>query len=125
MNLNLELASWHARNLGRHHRIYPEVSQRASDQAAGEGHKLWTGLQILSVLACLGQELETVVLEDVHTLMVGSQVVYLLPEDSYPEVFADELEKVKLVLELGIIFGESLNKSISSVEPQQLKLGSG
>ena len=85
MNLNLELASWHARNLGRHHRIYPEVSQRSSDQAAGEGHKLWTGLQILSVLACLGQELETVILEDVHTLMVGSQVVYLLPArmDSY------------------------------------------
>ena len=85
MNLNLELASWHARNLGRHHRIYPEVGQRSSDQAACEGHKLWTGLQILSVLACLGQELETVILEDVHTLMVGSQVVYLLPArmDSY------------------------------------------
>ena len=49
----------------------------------------------------------------------------MLPEDSYPEVFADEFEKVKLVFELGIIFGESLNKSISSVETQQLKLGSG
>ena len=79
MNLNLELAGWHARNLGSDHRVYPEVGQRSSDQATGEGHKLGTGLQMLSVLARLGQELETVVLEDVHTLVVGSQVVDLLP----------------------------------------------
>ena len=89
MNLNLELASWHARNLGRHHRIYPEVGQRSSDQAACEGHKLWTGLQILSVLACLGQELETVVLEDVHSLVVGPQVVDLFSKRLDSKLLSD------------------------------------
>ena len=79
MDLNLELAGWHARDLGRDHGVDPEVGQRSSDQAAGKGHELGAGLQILSVLARLGQELETVVLEDVHTLVVGSQVVDLLP----------------------------------------------
>jgi len=123
MNLNLELASWHTRNLRRNHRVHAEVGQRSSDQATGEGHKLGTGLKILSVLARLGQELETVVLEDVHSLVVGPQVVDLFPENSNPEIFANELEEVKLVLEFWIILGKPLNESVASIESKELKLG--
>ena len=89
MNLNLELASWHTRNLRRNHGVHAEVGQRSSDQATGEGHKLGTGLQILSVLARLGQELETVVLEDVHSLVVGPQVVDLFSKRLDSKLLSD------------------------------------
>ena len=60
----MELAGGHARHLGGNHNVDPEVGQGAPHQPAREGHELGAGLQILSVLAGLGQELEAVVLKD-------------------------------------------------------------
>ena len=137
LDLDLELAGRHARHLGSHHGVDPQVGQGAPHQAAGEGHELGAGLQVLSVLAGLGQELEAVVLQHVDPLVVGPQVIYLLPdktnikhnadkcqdlspEHCHPEVLADELEEVELVLELGIVLGEPLNESVAGVEAQQL-----
>ena len=79
MDLDLELAGGHARDLGGDHGVDPEVGQGAPHQPTGERHKLGAGLQVLTVLAGLRQELEAVVLEDVHSLVIGSQVVNLFP----------------------------------------------
>lgn len=137
LDLDLELAGRHARHLGSHHGVDPQVGQGAPHQAAGEGHELGAGLQVLSVLAGLGEELEAVVLQHVDTLVVGPQVIDLLPnnklvitkiyckdlsfspEHCHPEVLANELEEVELVLELGIVLGEPLYESVAGVEAQQ------
>ena len=123
LDLNLELTGRHARDLGGDHGVDPEVGQGATHQSAREGHELGAGLQVLPVLACLGEELEAVVLQDVDPLVVGPQVVYLLPEHGNPEVLADELQKIQFVLEFGVIAGQSLNKPVASVVTEQLELG--
>ena len=79
LDLDLELAGGHARHLGSDHGVDPEVGQGAPHQPTREGHELGAGLQILPVLAGLGQELEAVVLEDVHSLVIGPQIVNLFP----------------------------------------------
>ena len=79
LDLDLELAGGHARDLGGDHGVDPEVGQGAPHQPAREGHKLGAGLEILTVLAGLGKEPEAVVLEDVNSLVIGPQVVNLFP----------------------------------------------
>lgn len=59
-------------------RASTKVCQRPSHQTTGEGYKLGTGLKVLPVLAGFGEELEAVVLQHVHTLVVCPQVVDLL-----------------------------------------------
>merc|ERR1719189_495187 len=56
---------------------------------------------------------------------IGFLIVYLLPEHSHPEVFANELQQIQLVLELGIILGEPLDEPVSGVVAEQLQLGGG
>ena len=51
--------------------------------------------------------------------------VFISPEHSHPEVFANEFQQVQLVLELGIILGEPLNEPVAGVEAEQLKSGGG
>ena len=47
------------------------------------------------------------------------------PEHSHPEVFANELQQIQLVLELGIILGEPLDEPVPGVVAEQLQLGGG
>ena len=44
----------------------------------------------------------------------------LTPEDGHPEVLADELEQVELVLELGVVLGEPLDQPEAGVVAEQL-----
>ena len=83
LDLNLELTGGHARDLGGDHGVDPKVGQGATHQSAREGHELGAGLQVLSVLTRFGQELEAVVLEDVYSLVICSQIINLLPETKY------------------------------------------
>ena len=79
LDLDLELAGGHARDLRRDHGVDPEVGQGAPHQPTRERHKLGACLQILTVLAGLGQEPEAVVLKYVNSLVIGPQIVNLFP----------------------------------------------
>ena len=55
--------------------------------------------------------------------MVGPQVVNLLPEHGNPEVFANELQQIQLVLKLWVISRQPLYESVASAVAEQLELG--
>lgn len=42
----------------------------------------------------LAEKLELIILQNIDTLVVGSQVVDLLPKDGGPELLADKLHQV-------------------------------
>ena len=81
--------------------FHTQVSKTAPDKAASERNKLGACLKILPVTGSLqqrnaiqwpprkrhekvttdlGQKLERVILQDINTLVIGAEVVYLLPD---------------------------------------------
>ena len=55
--------------------------------------------------------------------MIGAEVVDLLAKDGHPEVLADELHEVQLVLELRRFFRQLLDEAVTGVEPDELEVG--
>ena len=55
--------------------------------------------------------------------MISAEVVDLLAEDGHPEVLADELHEVQLVLELRTLLGQLLDEAVTGVEPDELEVG--
>ena len=55
--------------------------------------------------------------------MIGAEVVDLLAEDGHPEVLADELHEVQLILELRTLLGQLLDEAVTGVEPDELEVG--
>ena len=145
LHLHLELDGRQlAADFGRHDRVHAEVGEGAAHEAAAEDNELGGALQVLLRLRHLGQELEVVVLENVDTLernfhemlgvehsvssfmtnlVIGAEVVDLLAEDGHPEVLADELHEVQLILELRTLLGQLLDEAVTGVEPDELEVG--
>ena len=72
-------------------------------------------ISLVLVGLIIGQLTEGLILEYVDALMVGSQIVDLLPEDAGPKVLANKLHQVQLVLELGIFASQLLNEAEAGV----------
>lgn len=79
--------------------------------------------QILLIRRQTGQKPERVVLQHVDTLMVGSQIVDLLLVNRHPEIGADELHCVELVLEARPFPGEAFDQAIAGRVADVLQCG--
>ena len=55
--------------------------------------------------------------------MIGAEVVDLFSEDGHPEILADELHEVELILELRTLLGQLLDEAVTGVEPDELEVG--
>ena len=58
----------------------------------------WGCFQVLFTVGELREHLEAVILQHIHPLVVGSQVIYLFPVHTHPEILADKLHRVQFVL---------------------------
>lgn len=121
----MKFTTGQARDLGLDRADDPQVGQASPEESAGEGQEPGAVPQILLSGAAAHplQESELVVLEDVDAVVVGPEVVDLLLVEAGPEVGADELDGVELVLEPGPLPGEALDYAIAHAEAHALEVG--
>lgn len=87
----MELAGRYALNLGCHSAVDAQIAKGSSHQAACKSHKLWCVLELLGGRRDTGEESECFVLNHIHAVVVGPQVIHLFLVDQCPEVGAYKL----------------------------------
>lgn len=87
----MELAGRYALNLGCHRAVDAEVAKGSSHKSACKGYKLRCVLELLGARRDSGEESECFVLNHVHAMVVGPQVIHLFLVDQCPKVGAYEL----------------------------------
>jgi len=121
--LDLEFDGGWADDFSGHDRVEAEVGQGASNQTTSEDDEDRGLLQMLLSVRHPLEELERLVLENVNSLVVGSEVVNLFAKNAGPKVLADEFHQVQFVLELGVFSGQFFNESVSGVVAEELLVG--
>ena len=56
-------------------------------------------------------------------LVIGAEVVDLLAEYGHPEILADELHEVELILKLRRLLRQLFDEAVAGVEPDELEVG--
>lgn len=119
----MKLTRRHGLHLRRHHARDAQIGQAAPHQPARKRDKLGRVLQVLRAGRQPRQKAERIVLQHVHALVVGPQVVDLLAVNRAPEVGADKLHRVQLVLEAGPLAGETFDDPVTGRVADVLQRG--
>lgn len=100
-----------------------QISQTAANESTSEGDVLWCVLQELAGVGDACQEAESIVLQDVHALMVCAEVVDFFAVDQRPEISADEFHSVQLVFEARPVPSEALDYPVAGGVANVLQIG--
>lgn len=119
----MKLAGGYALHFGRHGAVDAYIAESSSHQPAREGHELGRVLQLLGARRDASQKAESLVLHNVHSVVVRPQVVHLLLVYKHPEVGAYKLHSLQLVLKTRNFTGEPLNQAVAGGEAYILQSG--